>query len=270
MKTAFLIAGISLVAFGASAQYYQTQPQQGGYYSAPQYKNQHQQYYQNQSTYQNNSAYQNQGQYNGQYQPQAQQQYRPQNQQNTYQAQPKRRQNNTYNGYNGSYDNTPFRQEYKHQNTMYVTPRIGFGAIFLESDNFSSPNIDIAAGMYFGNFRSDIELTYHFESEIVEGLDISQYDVFLNGYYDFDTGSPFKPFIGIGAGLSTVELSLDDYWYHDDEYSEETNFALSVQAGASFDITDNMALEIMGRYRYMFTTGNVYNLEALAGLRVSF
>jgi len=29
--------------------------------------------------------------------------------------------------------------------------------------------------------------------------------VFLNGYYDFENGSPVTPFVGVGIGNSTVD-----------------------------------------------------------------
>ena len=45
---------------------------------------------------------------------------------------------------------------------------------------------------------------------------------------------------------------------------------ISAQIGASIDLTQNIAFEVMGRYHYLFTEGDVYNIEGLSGVRFSF
>ena len=167
------------------------------------------------------------------------------------------------------YPSTSQPVNYEHQNVFYLTPRFGFGGTFIDDETVSAPIIDVAIGMYAGyNFRGDVEIGYHFKSEVVDDIDYSQLDVSLNGYYDFDTGTAFKPFIGVGIGAATSELSVDGYY--DDYDWDETNFMISAQIGASIDLTQNIAFEVMGRYRYLFTEGDVYNIEGLGGVRFSF
>ncbi|MCG5243066.1 OmpA family protein [Azospirillum doebereinerae] len=95
-----------------------------------------------------------------------------------------------------------------------------------------------------------------------------------NALYDINTGTPFTPYIGLGAGVAEVRQSLrgvsDKDWV----------FAYQGIVGASYAVTDNVAVTL--DYRYFATQdpefdlgpvtskGEYRNHTILAGLRYTF
>lgn len=71
-----------------------------------------------------------------------------------------------------------------------------------------------------------------------------------NLWYDIDTGTSFTPYVGGGAGVAWVDASTqfddsDDYGYNDGE----VGFAFQAGAGVTFDLTENIALDVGYRFK---------------------
>ena len=73
-----------------------------------------------------------------------------------------------------------------------------------------------AVGRHFGQWRAEGELLYaKADADTVEGLglsfsangDVSATAGMLNGYYDFDTGSKWIPYVGLGVGYANVGVN---------------------------------------------------------------
>ena len=123
--------------------------------------------------------------------------------------------------------------------------------------------------------------------------------LFLNAYWDIDTGTKFTPYIGAGIGMGFVDLkwrcwgssydpadpsTRDDF---DDSVKKgNTNFAWNVSAGLGYDITDNWTID--AGYRFVslgsvktgkmdsdgvdtwFKTKDLYQHQVSLGVRYTF
>ena len=83
----------------------------------------------------------------------------------------------------------------------------------------------------------------------------------LNGYVDFHNDTPFTPYAGIGIGMAKVRY---DYTESEDIYNigtaayvgsnfyhyrtSKTKYVYQIGAGVSYDINEQLALDINGRY----------------------
>ncbi|SMH40318.1 Outer membrane protein OmpA [Azospirillum lipoferum] len=95
-----------------------------------------------------------------------------------------------------------------------------------------------------------------------------------NALYDVKTGTPFTPYIGLGAGVAQVRQKLNGV------SDKDWVFAYQGIVGASYAVTDNLAVTL--DYRYFATLdpefdlgpvtskGEYRNHTILAGLRYSF
>ncbi len=99
---------------------------------------------------------------------------------------------------------------------------------------------------------------------------LSAMGMLCNGYYDINFGSPFIPYIGGGLGFANVEVESRA------RTSDETVFAYSFTAGASYVINNTIALDL--GYRYLGTEDidfdhlsvSYANHQVLLGARFSF
>lgn len=68
---------------------------------------------------------------------------------------------------------------------------------------------------------------------------------FVNGYYDVDTGTSFRPFVGLGVGGMHFEAEFDG------SAIDDTDFVPAYQArtGVSWAVTNDTALALGYRYR---------------------
>ena len=110
--------------------------------------------------------------------------------------------------------------------------------------------------------------------------------LFLNLYYDIQTGTPFVPYIGAGAGLA---FNYVEYTGHVSDGVDTmrgsasdnfTNFAWNVGAGVAYNFNENFAVDL--GYRFMMMGYNEvsiggsnisnqpYNNEFMLGLRFTF
>lgn len=103
--------------------------------------------------------------------------------------------------------------------------------------------VDAAVGRSFGAFRTEGQILYSEADHKVGDGQTKVLAGMLNGYYDFETGTRFKPFVGAGVGLGQVKL--DGGAAEDDD----TGFAYQLQTGVAYPINDRLSAQVA--YRYM-------------------
>jgi opacity protein-like surface antigen len=163
----------------------------------------------------------------------------------------------------------------------------------------SSGIFDLGFGYQFNNwFRADVTEEYRGGSrfqtlEVLEEpnvvapntstqqyadfyrADLSSWVTMFNGYVDLGTWSRITPYLGAGVGFAYNNLSgLTDTGYAYSNGVQSTtggyandhgkwNFAWSLMAGLSFDVTQNLKLDL--GYRYLdygkFTSGGLHCLD---------
>jgi len=139
-------------------------------------------------------------------------------------------------------------------------------------------------------FRGELELGYRdnsldaFQSGGVTipagtlGLDweVSALTVMANGYYAFDTGTGFKPFIGAGVGAAFLDAEASILGLSGSE--DSTEFAYQGIVGIEYEIpTDSMTVGLGIRYVYFATSDPDFDgveteyssHNVLAGIRLS-
>lgn len=102
---------------------------------------------------------------------------------------------------------------------------------------------DIAAGRQIDDhFRAEGELLYT-DSKEKRGSGRTKVTAGLvNGLYDFDTGTKFKPFVGAGVGIGQVKL--DGGAVSDDD----TGLAYQLLTGVAYPINDKLSAQVGYRY----------------------
>lgn len=156
-----------------------------------------------------------------------------------------------------------------------------------------------AVGIAQGPWRAELEIIYQendFDSATVTATifgttitasgklegDTSSLAFMANGYYDIDTGSPVKPYLGLGVGIARVEIN--DLRIAGSSLTpvnvDDTVFAFQAIVGASYEINPNLDLTL--NYRYFrtvnpeFDSGGVtteaeyQNHSLMAGVRYRF
>ncbi len=80
--------------------------------------------------------------------------------------------------------------------------------------------------------------------------DIEQRGVFLNGYYDFNNGGRFRPYVGAGVGMVDVDI---DYAPSGSQIIDggETVLGYQGRVGASYNVTG--PIDVFGEYTYRAT-----------------
>ncbi|HXV19728.1 MAG TPA: outer membrane beta-barrel protein [Desulfuromonadales bacterium] len=133
----------------------------------------------------------------------------------------------------------------------------------IEFDN--GYNVGGAFGYDYGLARLEIELA-HRENDVdkiqVDLLDFkgdgdfSATSLMLNGYWDFETGSPVVPYIGGGLGFANVSANNVKFFdelgavrYVDDD---DNVFAYQLAAGIAFDLNPALTLDL--GYRFFGTS----------------
>lgn len=87
--------------------------------------------------------------------------------------------------------------------------------------------------------------------------EIEQYGAFLNGYYDFNKGGRFRPYVGVGVGLVDVEVEYNPSGVGIIDGSD-TVFGYQGRIGASYTVKG--PLDVFTEYTYRATDGvNVQN-----------
>jgi OmpA-OmpF porin, OOP family len=118
---------------------------------------------------------------------------------------------------------------------------------------------DWMAGVGFGyafqnGFRAEAELSYRSNEfgpepvgdpvdDDVSG-EASSWAAMLNGYYDFNRGGRFEPYIGLGVGAAKVDVDLDA----PRGSADDTVLAYQAMAGVAIGLTERLDLDIGVRY----------------------
>jgi len=170
-------------------------------------------------------------------------------------------------------------QDYQAQATgLYVGA--GAGVNLRQDDDWRVKNTDIdgkseysigpAGNIYlgydFGSFRADAEVSLRnntLDKAKIDGVGTFSKDghvrtigIMANGYYDFDFGSPFVPYIGAGVGVALIQSKFRDKDGNGGigtDFSDfNTQFAYQGIAGVSYNFSPNLAANL--EYRYFGNT----------------
>lgn len=105
---------------------------------------------------------------------------------------------------------------------------------------------DAGVGYAYGNgFRSEVEFAYRTNdlgSPASGGIDAKS--VMINGFYDFNRGGRFQPYLGLGVGYARVEP---------DSIDSDSAFAYQGLAGVGVAINDRLMFD--AGYRYFRVNG---------------
>lgn len=130
-----------------------------------------------------------------------------------------------------------------------------------------------AYGFKLSDFRTEIELNLYPPAKLkhTAGLKVQNTSIFVNGFYDIRTNSPFVPYIGAGVGYNRIKLS----------YASESDTSATLGAkigfGVAWEVSRMFALDMGYRYNYFGeysddddNTLNMYGHELYLGGRISF
>ncbi len=82
---------------------------------------------------------------------------------------------------------------------------------------------------------------------------VSNLGVFANIFYDIDTDSSFKPYIGAGVGYQVIDVNYAPSGV-DVANEDDGSFAYQLMAGAAFEVSDGA--DIFAQYTYRDTFGD--------------
>jgi len=130
--------------------------------------------------------------------------------------------------------------------------------------NDSALAIGGGAGYRFNdNLRTDLRVDYSGKYKTGKNSDLSLTTVLGNMYFDIPTGTAITPYLGAGAGYGFASGSGNG--------GNKDGFTYALMAGASFDLTNNLALDVEYRFREVLSSGaDPMDHSVLAGLRYQF
>lgn len=103
--------------------------------------------------------------------------------------------------------------------------------------------VDAAVGRQIdSHFRAEGELLYSDDKAKIGDGRIKVVAGLANGYYDFDTGTKLKPFIGAGVGIGQVKLDGGPVRDND------TGLAYQLLTGVAYPINDKLSAQVGYRY----------------------
>lgn len=161
-----------------------------------------------------------------------------------------------------------------------------------EKDKLKNFGGDVAVGAKMDAFRAELAYTYlakddktrRDDSEINKS-EISGQSFMLNGYYDIDNPTIFKPYVGAGVGMAKMKYKFKDADVVDPTDTEthsfsKNKFAYSLMAGVGAEVTKNITIDVgyrftdYGSYDKRIEDGKLkFDTKAhqiLAGVRYSF
>ena len=112
-----------------------------------------------------------------------------------------------------------------------------------------------SAGYDFGDFRTEAEFSFQSANFLhAEKIDddnkaddnLTVMSMMANGFFDLDTGTPFVPFIGIGAGAVNLAVALNEGEDAEEPDFEGSGWGFAYQAnvGVAYEIIDAVALTL--------------------------
>ena len=91
--------------------------------------------------------------------------------------------------------------------------------------------------------------------------ELESQSLFLNAYYDIDTGTKFTPYVGGGIGYAKLKGSISNGGVKLASDSD-TNFAWQLGAGIAYAVNKNISVDFGYRYTDMGDlTANIYPTE---------
>jgi opacity protein-like surface antigen len=140
--------------------------------------------------------------------------------------------------------------------------RADAGGSMLRWSGFGKDNAAVISGgvgyKWSEMLRTDLTVDWAGKYKLSPTVKRSATTIMGNGYFDLDTGTAFKPYVGAGVGYSFAKNSKD-------------GVALAGMAGVAVDLTQNIALDVGYRYRQtMISGGDPKEHQVMAGLRFSF
>ena len=79
--------------------------------------------------------------------------------------------------------------------------------------------------------------------------DTSSLGFMANGWYDFDTGTPWVPFVGAGVGVAKINIDIESVAGITTIYDEsDTVLAFQVGAGVGYNVTPKTTVSLSYRF----------------------
>jgi opacity protein-like surface antigen len=124
---------------------------------------------------------------------------------------------------------------------------------------------DFGAGYDFGNgLRTDVTGNWTGAYKVAPGATIDTRMVLGNVYYDWKNDSALTPYIGAGLGYGWTDATGGGY-------VNTSGAAVGLTAGVSYEMTNNLALDMGYRFHDILTGGATpAEHQVTAGLRVKF
>lgn len=120
------------------------------------------------------------------------------------------------------------------------------GAVGYACDSFPAR---IEAEVFAQNHDADESTAFGVTGDALAILD--SYGALINLYYDFKNSTKLTPFIGVGIGAATFEISDVTSDFRD---IEDVVIAWQVGGGVGYAVTENVSLDL--KYRY-YRTGDI-------------
>lgn len=161
-----------------------------------------------------------------------------------------------------------------------------------EKDKLKNFGGDVAVGAKMGAVRAELAYTYLAKDDKTRKDDdgsykseISGQSFMLNGYYDIENPTIFKPYVGAGVGMAKMKYRFTDTYPAAPEDNEtnsfsKNKFAYSLMAGVGAEVTKNITIDVgyrftdYGSYDKRIEDGKLkFDTKAhqiLAGVRYSF
>ena len=115
--------------------------------------------------------------------------------------------------------------------------------------------LGLVVGYDFGNVRVDGEIAYRYnEIDDILGIPVDGHESALsymvNGYFDFPTNGPWKPYIGGGIGFATVFIDHEIFGF---PLADDDDSVLAYQFSGGIGYEINPRTTVTFGYRYFAT-----------------
>lgn len=146
----------------------------------------------------------------------------------------------------------------------YLRADVGWSFLDWNGGNDDN-NVTFGGGIgyrYSEHWRTDIRIDFAGDFNVGGGRELNIGTALVNGYFDIPLGGQITPYVGLGVGYGWADL---------DPGQDRSGFAYALMTGASFDMTQNIALDVGYRYRGIADSGpDVADHSVLAGFRFTF
>ena len=128
-----------------------------------------------------------------------------------------------------------------------VDPKTGYilgGAIGMRVWDPLRAEVEVS----YSRWKIDDEVRHNDHDDAAKG-DMEAFYVLGNLWYDIDTGTVFTPYVGGGAGVGFADADTE---FNDQDYgygNGNAGFAFQLGAGAKFNLTENIALDVGYRFK---------------------